>query len=112
MFPKEASVRIKINNRLADSRWSIFNNGQGIPNIVLENLKKINQPENDALEVNFEHLSRIFVNYNLGVTNFPLMRLKLRARNFIHMCEKYKPASMPKIIFLCLFSIDKNNFHI
>ena len=62
---KEASARIKINKLLEDSGWRFFVNEQGKAIVHLENHTKINKKQNDALGVDFEYLTKVFIDHLL-----------------------------------------------
>jgi len=79
MPAKEAKSRIKINKLLEDSGWRFFDNEQGKANILLENHTKINKQQNDALGVDFEYLTKGFIDYLLfDDKGFPLIVLEAK----------------------------------
>ena len=76
---KEAHARIKINKLLQEAGWRFFNNGDGKPNIVLENNVKITRQIIIELGENFEKTSNGFVDYLLlDEKGFPLIVLEAK----------------------------------
>lgn len=79
MSVKEATARIKINQLLAESGWSFFDDGNTKANIQLEANAKIKQLDIDELGNNFEKTKDGFVDFLLlDDKGFPLIVLEAK----------------------------------
>jgi type I restriction enzyme R subunit len=79
---KEATARVKINKLLEAAGWRFFQDGDAPANIRLEPSVKINSTDLDALGVNFEKITKGFVDFLLlDAKGFPLLVLEAKAED-------------------------------
>ncbi len=82
MNPKEANARIKINKLLEAAGWRFFDDSTGSANIRLESGVKLTQAQVDVMGVDFESISKGFIDFLLlDDHGYPLLVLEAKAEN-------------------------------
>jgi type I restriction enzyme, R subunit len=82
MSDKEATARIKINKLLEAAGWRFFQEGTAPPNIRLEPSVTLKSIDLDALGVDFEKITKGFVDFLLlDAKGFPLLVLEAKAES-------------------------------